>query len=698
MKKIFKDYLVLVVSLVFGIGIVVYDFNFYWPSFLEWMEGNRWYAIIPFCISASLNLYFPLLDKKKRSVSQFYKEITDTPEKKKKLFIISGSAVSVAILVTYFGFFFEWPESKTTVTSTPTATPTQAPSYDSEPEEPAEKPEVVAAPSFNEKEASPFNPDIVILTKNLSDLPSDLVNNSFLGKVITKETMFYYEDDPQYLGILGTLRRLSYEHNVEFKDNVLKYILSMPAEIALWKGTDGKIKDFLFVSDEKSLNKNILGFYLKLKQIRSDSKIRTFSYNGQEGYYLQVRNQDLAIWNNDNKLYITNLHPKYFPDKNEKKLEEIIKKTVVSDNGKGFYKRLYNVELKNKHSVILNSEFLSFGYNYFIPSLKAIRLDFENKKWGVQSLLEGDEKFKTASTSELWKAFPKSTAMCTGLPLNSERVSGIVNKYKELTLKRLEEEKNNPKEEQSTETSENKEGQDKVDSKVVKKEKPLDIEKALFSDSEIGDLVKNVVAACWYERSTIYTPLFITKVSNTEDKKEKIKFLFDKFIGGLEKRYDYKEIKEQTQNGITIFTRVISSKYGVKESHETTEQGLKFDKFFDAKLAYNNEYLIFSPDGDLVDLAISTLNKKNPSVHDELKISNKNISYLLSPYGLSQLLDKYMKEALPSGQESVFRTAIEGHLSSAFKKLANLKPFGVDMPKASEDKTMKWEKLKIHDL
>ena len=112
--------------------------------------------------------------------------------------------------------------------------------------------------------------------------------------------------------------------------------------------------------------------------------------------------------------------------------------------------------------------------------------------------------------------------VCTGLPLKSERVSGIVNKYKELTLKRLEEAKNNPKEEQSTETSENKEGQDKVGSKVAKKEKPLDIEKALFSESEIGDLVKNVVAACWYERSTIYTPFFITKVSNTENKKEKM--------------------------------------------------------------------------------------------------------------------------------------------------------------------------------
>lgn len=697
MKKIFKDYLVLIISSVTAIAIVVYDMNFYSPTILDWMEGTRWYAIIPFAILASFNIYFPLIDKKKRSIGQFYKEITNTSEKKKKLLIVTGSTVSILVLATYFGFFFKWPEKKSVVTDMSTTTP--APSYDSEPEEPVDKPEVVAAPSFNEKEVSPFNPDIVILTKNLSDLPKDIVNNSFLSKVITKETMFYYEDDPQYLGILGTLRRLSYEHNVEFKDNVFKYVLSMPAEIALWKGTDGKIKNFLFVSDEKSLNKNILSFYLKLKQLRSDSKVRTFSYNGQEGYYLSVRNQEFAIWNHDNKLYITNLHPKYFPDKNEKKLKEIISKTVVSDIGNGFYKRLYNVDLNSKHSIVLNSEFLSFGYNYFIPSLRAVRLDFEDKKWNIQSLLQGDEKFKTASTSDIWKAFPKSTAMCAGLPIDSERVAGIVKKYKELTLKRLEEEKENLKEETSTENTENKEKSETIsETKTTEKDEPVDIEKALLSDSEIGDIVKNVVAACWYERSTIYTPLFITKASSTEDKKEKIKFLFDKFVGGLEKRYDYKEIKEQTKDGITSFSRVVSSKYGVKESHETDEQGLKFDKFFNAKLAYNNDFLIFSPDGDLVDLAISTLKKKNPSVHDELKISNKNISYLLSPYGVSQLLDKYMKDALPSGQESVFRTAIEGHLSSAFKKLATLKPFGVDMPKASEDKMMKWEKLKIHDL
>ena len=708
MKKIFKDYLILLISTIISIGIIVFDMNYYWPISLDWMEGNSWYAIIPFLLLGSLNIYFPFIDRKKRSILQVYKECTDSHEKKTFLKHSIGAS-SLIVLIIYFGVFYKYPEKKSITSSSSikehastkesvSARPrAQAIVDDNIEEEPVEKPEVVEAPSFTEKEHSPFKPDIVIITKNFSDLPKNIVNHSFLSKVITKETMFYYEDDPQYLGLLGTIRRLSYEHNVDFKDNVLKYILSMPAEIALWKGSNGKIEKFLFVSDEESINKKILAFYLKLKQFSSDQKIQTFSYNGDIGYYLNISNQKLAIWNSNNKLYITNLHPKYFPDKNEEELKKIISKLFKNDTGKGFYKRLYNIATHNKHSIILSPDFLTFGYNYFTPSLKAIRLDFNNKKWGIQSLLEKSKQYEGASTAELWKAFPKSTAMCAGLPINTSRVSGIVQKYKELTIKRLEEE--NGEEEKSTVNEEVEENnKEELENKPIIAKKSIDIEKELITDQEIKDLVKSVVAACWYEQSTIYTPVFITKVVNATSKKNKIKFLFDKFIGGLEKRYDYREVIEETRDGITVLSRVISSKYGIKESGSTNLKGLRFKKFFNAKLAFSNDFIIFSPDGELVDLVISTLNKKNPSVHDELKIKDKNISYLLSPYGLSQLLNKYMKEALPSGQESVFRTAIESHLSSTFKNLSDLKPFGVDMPKPNEGNGLKWEKLGIYDL
>lgn len=709
MKKILKDYYVLIFSLVLAIAITIYDLNYYWPVSLDWVEGHVWYLLLPLCLPIALNLYFPLLDNKKRTPILLYRELTNTPARKKKFFVIYGGFVSFVVVAIWLSLFSKWAEQKNEASVKHVAQPTQARKEVKAKQEVVEVPEVITAPIFRERDPSPIRPDVVVLTKNLAELPKDIVKNSFLGKIITKETMFYYEDDPQYLGLIGTLRRLSYEHKVEFEDNVVKYILSMPAEIALWKGSDGKIKNFLLVAEKKSLNKRILSFYLQLKKMRADNKVRTFIYEGEEGFYIKVQNKEIAIWNNKNKLYITDLHPKYFPDKNEDNLKEHIGKLGITDNKKGFYERLYGVELKSKHSLILNSTFLSFGYDYFIPSLKAIRFDFEENKWGVLSLVKGDEKFKSATTTNLWKVFPKSTAMCIGLPVDGQRVSDILEKYKEMTLERLEAEKielekSKAKAKAAESSKDVKEGDDTTVKEVAtvdeveNKNENRDVDQKLFSIKEVEDFVKNVVAVCWYESSTIFTPLFITEVTGGEEIKPKLSFLFDKFIGGLEKNYNYKTMKEKTQNGVTEFSRIVSSKYGLKNSDDSSDEGLRFKKYFNVKLAFNNEYLIFSPDDRLVDLAVSTLNKNNPSVYDELKISNKNISYLLNPYGLSQLLDKYMDEALPRGQESMFRKAIKGHLSSAFEKLSNFSPFGIDMPNSNNENALRWEKLKIHDL
>lgn len=542
--------------------------------------------------------------------------------------------------------------------------------------------------SFSDQEPSPFDPDIVILTKNLSDLPSDLVKNSFLGKVITKETMFYYEDDPQYLGVLGTLRRLSFEHNIELKDSVIKYILAMPGELALWRGADGKLKDFLFISDEKSLNNIIVDFYLKFKHLRSDDNIRTFSYGGQEGYYLKIANKELAILGYGSKLYITSLHPKYFPNNLEDKLKRNISETVGADLGKGFYKRLFNIDFKGKHSIILNTNYLTFGYSYFIPSLKAIRLDFHAKEWSVHSFMSNNEKLKTVSSAELWKVFPKSTAMCSALPVDNKKIFKILTNYKELTLKRINGQKAIPADGLSAD--------DSASGDIINKS--VDLKNQLLSEKEIEELANHVIGVCWYERSTIYTPLFITKGKKLNKMKGKFHFLFEQFVGGVEREHKVSEVEMNEENGVTVYSRVVSSQYGVEDANQLQRKKLKFNKFFKAKLAHNNEYIIFSPDGKLVDLAISTLSKKSPSVFDELKLSNKNISYLLSPYRLSQLLDKYMKKALPHRQESVFRNAIKKHLSEAFSNLSQLKSFGVDMPKLNEEDFIRWQKLKIHEL
>jgi uncharacterized protein YfaA (DUF2138 family) len=697
MKKVLKDYCVLIVSLVIAIAIVVYDMNFYWPAFLDWIEGHRWYAIIPFISLALLNLYFPLIDKKKRSIKTFFKEITNTPEKKKKLAFGSTASVLVAAIGIYFSVFYEKP--MTTKTASNTQSSSSSNQGSSETTQEAQAPEVIEAAEFSEKEKSPFEPDIVILTKKVADLPKELIQNSFLSKIITKETMFYYEDDPQYLGVLGTIRRLAYEHKVELKDSVVKYILSMPAEIALWKSTDGKVRDFLFISTERSLNKNILDFYLQFKQVTTDQKVETFSYNGVDGYYLEVRGKKLAVWSHKNKLYVSNMHPKYFPDKNEKKLNELLANKYSKKIEGGFFSKLLGANLgSNKHSIVLSSDYISFGYNYFFPEISAIKLDFKSKSWNLSSLTNAGGLKGDSNTSALWMAFPKSAAMCIGIPINPKRIAGIISKYKSLTKTRFEEAKNKSQPDSKETTTDKPEGasvEEKVEEKVVF----ADFEKSLFTDEEIAELIKHPIGVCWYERSTIYTPLFIAKMSGGLAKKEKLKFLFEKFIGGLEKDYEYQKLEENSVGKFQSYSRLVSSKYGLHSNDgEKAVENLKFKKYFKTKLSFNDEYTVFSPDSSLTDLAVSTLSKKSPSISDQLKVKNKNLSYLLSPFGLSQLLNKYMKEALPSSQESVFRTSVEKHLSKTFKNLSSLGSFGIEMPKANNEKHAKWEKLKIHNL
>lgn len=706
--KIFKKYLILICSLTLALALVVFDQFFLWPTFLEPIEKIKWLIVILLSISSILNLYFPLIDKKKRTIREFYNEITNS-EKRMKFYITSLSLISIII----FSYVIIFHVKRTSIVSNSPATNAtnviQHKSYSQNTITKAESVEnnlkIVKKDNPNLKAAyvdrsfdiNIFEPDIVILTKSLSEFPKDLINNSFLSKIVTKETMFYYEDNPSYLSALGILKRISYEHNLGLEENLIKFILAMPAEVALWKGSDGKMRDFLFIANENNINQSLLNFYLKIKELKSDSQIRTFNHMNQKGFVLKIMNQEVSIWSHENKLYITTLNPSFFPENNNIKLEQLISTTVVNDVKKGFYKRLFNIDSQEKHSLILNSNYLTFGYNYFIPSLKAIKFDFEENEnnWKIQSFINGDSTFKNASTQELWKVFPKSSSMCIGLPINGNKITTILNKYKELTSKRIrkETELNNKQEPKKVAESDNTQ---QIDSNSEIEE----INKMLLTDSEITDLAPNVIAACWYKDSTIFTPLFISKASNALKMKDKIKYFFNIFIGGLEKNLQYNDIIENQNNDITIFSRQISSTYGLNQlkDEEFSKSEHKFENYFTTKFAFNNDYLIFSPDGKLVDQAISTLTKKSPSLHDELKLENKNISYLLNPRDFSQLLEKYMKEALPKEHEVVFRTAIEKHLTSTFKNLSTIKPIGIDMPAPNEDSSLKWNKLKIQEL
>ena len=182
MKKLIKDYLVLIISIVIIAAILIYDMSSNWHSSLNFIKENKWFAIIPFCLTAVLNIYFPSLDKQRRTISQRSKEIFQLTKKKKKYLIATLCTFSILIAAIYLGYFLKFSKDMTDITN--------AQIEDSQGEKGKDTVEIIKSPIFSEKEVPPLNPDIVILTKNLSDLPKDIVRNSFLGKIIKKETMY----------------------------------------------------------------------------------------------------------------------------------------------------------------------------------------------------------------------------------------------------------------------------------------------------------------------------------------------------------------------------------------------------------------------------------------------------------------------------------------------------------------------------
>ena len=88
-------------------------------------------------------------------------------------------------------------------------------------------------------------PDAFIRTNRLAALPRDLMRVPVLKDVLTEDFVFYYEENESRLSLDGTLRRIAYEHDLDLADRLIRTAIDEPAEIALWKGPNGRLTHYL---------------------------------------------------------------------------------------------------------------------------------------------------------------------------------------------------------------------------------------------------------------------------------------------------------------------------------------------------------------------------------------------------------------------------------------------------------------------
>ncbi|OYO31266.1 DUF2138 family protein [Janthinobacterium sp. PC23-8] len=491
-------------------------------------------------------------------------------------------------------------------------------------------------------------PDALVRTNSLSTLPRDLLTVPLARDVLREEFLFYYEQSEDRLGLKGSLRRIAYEHQLGWGDQLLRMVLDQPAEVALWRDADGSLKHFAIAVSRKQLTRILeeaAKVALKDTQMSVAGSLRVdgdsvpvyaLNYAWQRTLLFAAHGQRLVILSHPGMLYGGADH---------KDGDGTAEKTVVSLLGKDADKQ--NVfhpqfHLDNAapegHSIAVKADFLSFGYQPFFGALEALRFDFQHGAWQSKVLLNGD-KLKNGGkdgydSSALWPVLPHNPSACFSVPVDWSALQPV--------LKRL-------------------------GSKTTEPVAPL------------AEHLQGPAAACWYGNSRLHTPVFVaTRKPQAGDDAAVVNIygsLFEAAIGGKD------PVRKSTgKDGAGEFVRwerTIATALG-----PTT-----------AALAVAGNTVVFSADGKLVDQVLAVRRKQAAAASDLLPDGAHTVG-LIAPASLARLIQFEAFDTLPANNEPVLRAAANEHLVPRLDALKKYPPLRMVLKRQPASGTgMVWEAL-----
>ncbi|HEX5330119.1 DUF2138 family protein [Sulfuricurvum sp.] len=319
------------------------------------------------------------------------------------------------------------------------------------------------------------HPDGYIRTERLSDLPKDLLKTPIIRDVFTKDLAFYYEHHEDCMSLSGTLKRIAYEHDLVWSDKLMESVFNEPAQIAYWKDGKGALRHYVMIIDRNIVTKvmqQIAKAALKDTQLSLVAEVET-SVGKLPMYSLQINPRRTYLFISHGDKLIVFSDPGLFLSKDNK----IPKSAKTALEGwltqESLSKEFALDKATSKHTMIIRSSALAFGYSPFIPAIQSLRFDY-GTSWSTSMGVDRNKlDEKKISDSELWKAAPANPSTCAMLPLDW-------NKLGNLTAQAQETQKAAPK-----------------------------IDPLLFSGPAL---------VCWYEESDIYSPLFITRTAADQQK------------------------------------------------------------------------------------------------------------------------------------------------------------------------------------
>ncbi|MGF6456043.1 DUF2138 domain-containing protein [Pseudomonas frederiksbergensis] len=494
-------------------------------------------------------------------------------------------------------------------------------------------------------------PDGLLETHSLSQLPKDLLAVPFLKETLTEDFVFYYQAHADRLGLIGSLRRIIYEHDLKLQDSLIEQLFDQPADVALWRGADGRLKDFLLVMDRGGLAKVLeplakvalgdtqLSKLAEIKVAGDVVPLYQLTYNNSKALLFASHGDKLVVLSNPAKLYDAGHGPVDEPGMvSTESLEALLGGQKLFPEAFGLQPRA--PEVKQRLSV--NSSVLAMGYQRFIPNFAGLRFDMDDKGWHSFLAMDELENQPDFDFKPIWQAMPMGASACVTLPLAAEQ------------------------------------------------QKPL-LVKLGADDAVAQALTEHMAGAaglCWYADSRLYTPLLVASLNDDDSAKldGDLGNLFGSMVGAYEGNVAEHAfpVVEKQEGQTHQWQRQVSSNFGSYKAKDAEQPDAITGKaFMRVSLVRHGSTLLFSLDDKLVDKALGTLDKRFPPMADVVP-KDLLMPIYFGPDSMAQLMQQETLDSLPQDMEPVFYNAAQTYLIPKLRNLGGYGKYALTLPKGSE--------------
>jgi uncharacterized protein YfaA (DUF2138 family) len=494
-------------------------------------------------------------------------------------------------------------------------------------------------------------PDALLETRSLSQLPKDLLTVPFLKATLTEDFVFYYETHADRLGLIGSLRRIIYEHDLKLQDSLIEELFDQPADVALWRGADGRLKDFLLVMDRGGLAKLLeplakvalddtqLSQMGELKVGGDTVPLYQLTFNASKALLFASRGDKLVVLSNPAKYYD--------PESGVSEESGHVSPQALAAllNGEKLFPEAFGLPAKTpetKQRLSVNSSVLAMGYQRFIPNFAGLRFDMDDKGWHSYLAMDELENQPDFDFKPVWQAMPLGASACVTLPVAAEP------------------------------------------------QKPLLVK--LGADEAVAQTLTEHVAGaaglCWYADSRLYTPLLVASLKDEDSSKldGDLGKLFGSMVGAFEANVDENvfPVVEKQEGQNHVWQRQVSSNFGPYAA-KTAENpdAISGKAFMKVSLARHGSTLLFSLDDKLVDKALGTLDKRYPPMADVLP-KDVLMPIYFGPDSMAQLTQQETLDSLPQDMEPVFYNAAQTYLIPKLRTLGGYGKYALTLPEGSE--------------